>query len=78
MSIKQIQLGGKEAAGWVKNVESRDNDGLWYLVEWNDEAAENIKAKKFRYFSPEFVRKWTHPATNVTFNDVLFWRCTYK
>lgn len=60
-----------EAAGWVKKAEARA-DGLWVFVEWTKEAAAKIKAKAYRYFSPEFDDTWTHPKTKVKFQDVLF------
>lgn len=59
-----------EASGWVKQAEVRA-DGLWVLVEWTKEAAQKIKAKAYKYFSPEFVDKWTHPKTGKTYKNVL-------
>lgn len=58
-----------EAAGWVKNAEVR-SDGVWVFVEWVKDAAEAIKAKKWRYFSIEYVDSWTNPE-GMSFNDVL-------
>lgn len=60
-----------EAAGWVKKAEARP-DGLWIAVEWVGDALTKLKNKVYRYFSPEFVNKWTHPKTNQTYNDVMF------
>jgi phage I-like protein len=60
-----------EAAGWIKDAEARP-DGLWVAVEWTKAAAEKIKDKAYRYFSPEFVDAWTHPKTGVTHKNVLF------
>lgn len=60
-----------EAAGWVKQADARP-DGLWLLVEWTKSAAQKIKEKAYRYFSPEFVDEWTHPKDNKTYKDVLF------
>lgn len=59
-----------EAAGWVKAAEARSN-GLYLLVEWTAQAAQKIKEKAYKYFSPEFVDEWTHPQGG-TFKDVLF------
>ena len=64
------QHNGK-AAGWVKSAEARP-DGLWILVEWVKDAWEYIKSGAYRYFSPEFVDEWVHPATQSKFSDVLF------
>lgn len=60
-----------EAAGWVKQAEARDT-GLWLLVEWTKEAFGKIKARAYKYFSPELVDEWTHPASGEKFKDVLF------
>jgi phage I-like protein len=60
-----------EAAGWVRQAESRP-DGLWLAIEWTKAAAQKIKDKAYRYFSPEFVDEWKHPKTQQTFQDVLF------
>jgi phage I-like protein len=61
----------QEAAGWVKKAEARV-DGLWIFVEWTKAAAEKIRSKAYRYFSPEFVDEWQHPKLGQTFKDVLF------
>jgi phage I-like protein len=60
-----------EAAGWVKKAEARP-DGLWLAVEWTKDAAQKIKDKAYRYFSPEFVDEWKHPKNEQMFKDVLF------
>jgi|SRR5690349_14144842 len=59
-----------DAAGWVKNAEVRA-DGLYLFVEWTKTAAEKIKSKAYKYFSPEFVDEWEHPKTKAKFQDVL-------
>lgn len=61
-----------EAAGWVKAAEVRPGAGLWIMVEWTKKAYELIKAKAYRYFSPEFDDEWKHPVSGVVFKDVLF------
>lgn len=61
---------GGEAAGWIQAAEARDN-GLWLLVEWTKEAAERIRNREFRYFSPEFADEWADAKGNK-FKDVLF------
>lgn len=60
-----------EAAGWVKAAEKR-SDGLWLTVEWTKSAAQKIKDKAYKYFSPEFADEWKHPKTGVTYKNVLF------
>jgi Mu-like prophage I protein len=60
-----------EAAGWVKDATAGD-DGLWLQVEWTKQAAQKIRDRAYRYFSPEFLPTWTHPKTKVKHSDVLF------
>lgn len=60
-----------DAAGWVEKAEAR-TDGLWLLIDWTREAAEKIKSKAYRYFSPEFSDKWEHSASGKVFKNVLF------
>jgi phage I-like protein len=62
---------GGEAAGWVSSAEARQ-DGLWLFVEWTEEAANDIRSGKYRYFSPEYVENWEHPQSGKKFKDVLF------
>jgi len=59
-----------EAAGWVKQAEAR-NDGLWLFVEWTKTAAEKIKEKAYRYFSPTYHDEWVD-ANGVKHTDVVF------
>jgi phage I-like protein len=63
-------LSGK-AAGWVRDADVR-TDGLWLLVEWTAPARASLRNKEYRYFSPEYVDKWTHPSTGAAHQDVLF------
>lgn len=67
---KQDVAKGREAAGWVKKAEVR-NDGLWLFVEWTKTAFEKIKEKAYKYFSPEFASEWQDPK-GVVHKDVLF------
>jgi phage I-like protein len=60
-----------EAAGWIKTADARP-DGLWVLVDWTQKAADAIRSKAYKYFSPEFDDSWTHPKTKQEFKDVLF------
>lgn len=51
-----------KAAGWVKSARVQSgvgpDDGLQLLVEWTVEAAQQIKDKQYRYFSPTFKELW--------------------
>jgi phage I-like protein len=40
------------AAGWIKDFVWRGADGLWAVVEWTAKAAEYLKGREYRYFSP--------------------------
>jgi phage I-like protein len=59
------------AAGWIRSVTVRAN-GLFGVVEWTKRAAEHIRNKEYRYFSPEFTDEWEHPKTGQKFKNVLF------
>lgn len=58
------------AVGWITSVETRDN-GLWGMVEWNDEGKELLADKAFKFFSPEFYRDYEDPQTHQIFRNVL-------
>lgn len=69
-SINYMHEGDGEAAGWVKDAQSR-SDGLWVLVEWTADAVRKIKDKAFRYFSTEFYDEW-EDAQGTKHTDVFF------
>lgn len=54
--------GTAPAAGWIKELEVRDN-GLWGRVEWTERAAQAIKAGEYRYISPVYTHKKTGELT---------------
>jgi len=40
------------AAGWIKELEAKD-DGIWCIeIEWNQKAKEHLKNKEYKYLSP--------------------------
>jgi hypothetical protein len=51
---------GSKAAGWIRETKV-DTEGLWLHVEWTENAAKALKAKEYKYFSPEFQTEWTDP-----------------
>jgi len=52
----QTEAGSRApAAGWIKRLENRGNEGLWAVVEWTDSAREYLAKKEYRYFSPVFL-----------------------
>jgi len=40
------------AAGWIKRLVWKGTEGLWVAVEWTAKAAEYLKNREYRYFSP--------------------------
>ncbi len=50
---------GGKAAGWVRDA-TVENDGkdLFLNVDWTEPAEQEIAAKQWRYFSPEFADEW--------------------
>jgi len=47
--------GRAPAAGWIKRLENRGQDGLWAICEWTDKAREYLASREYRYFSPVFM-----------------------
>jgi phage I-like protein len=47
-------LSGSEApaAGWVRGLQDRGEDGIWASVEWTARAVEYLKNREYRYISP--------------------------
>lgn len=43
------------AAGWIKRLENRRDEGLWAVVEWTERARDYLANKEYRYFSPVFL-----------------------
>lgn len=62
--------GDGPAKGWVKDADARQ-DGVWLFVEWTKDTIQEIKEKKWRYFSAEFKDSWESPE-GKKFTDVLF------
>ena len=62
---------GSAAAGWLRQVDNRGDQGLWGLVEWTPAARQAIKNGEFRYFSPEFADEWKD-AQGTVHKDVIF------
>ena len=44
--------GQSPAAGWIKKLTWKGKEGLWVVVEWTSKAAEYLKNREYRYFSP--------------------------
>lgn len=70
LAIDYSHKSGDKAAGWVRQAEARP-DGLWLLVEWTKAAADAIRNKEYRYFSPEFVDEYQDAKSGDKFKNVL-------
>lgn len=42
------------AAGWIKEMETREGGAIWGQVEWTAKGRESIAGKEYRYLSPVF------------------------
>lgn len=63
---------GEKAAGWIQNLELRD-DGLWGKIDWTDTALEEIKKGEWKYMSVEYDDKWCeNKKDGECYEDVLF------
>jgi len=61
LSMSPSKPGDGIAAGWVQQLELRDNgDTLFAEIEWTPQAALNIATKQYRFFSPSFAKDYTH------------------
>lgn len=59
------------AAGWIKEMQARA-DGIWARVEWTDTARQQLAAKEYRYFSPEFtINKVTREVIKITGGSIV-------
>lgn len=45
------------AAGWIKNLSYKVNDGIYATVEWTEKAKEYLKNKEYRYLSPVILKR---------------------
>lgn len=63
---------GNEASGWIKSLTiEADGKELWSETEFTDDAFAAIKAKKWKYASPEISRSWKHPESGQNHSCVL-------
>lgn len=61
---------GFKAAGWLKDIEVRD-DGMYWFVAFTQEAAEEIAQGAWRYFSPEWYDVWRDPESGMAYTYVV-------
>jgi phage I-like protein len=43
------------AAGWITDLELRDDGSLWGRVEWTEKGRQAVESREYRYLSPVFV-----------------------
>jgi phage I-like protein len=43
------------AAGWIKALDNRGDEGLWAVVEWTERARQYLEKREYRYYSPVFL-----------------------
>jgi hypothetical protein len=60
------------AVGWINNLElSEDGSILFADVEWNADGVADIKSKRYRFISADFMSKYSSKTDSKVFNDVL-------
>jgi phage I-like protein len=61
LSMDPKKPGDGIAAGWMKNIELRqEGEELWGEIEWTRPAVTRIQNKEYRFISPSFVKDHTH------------------
>lgn len=62
-----------EAAGWIREIELRENDSqLWIKVEWTPKAEERILEKEIRYISADFDLDYVDSETGTEYGATLY------
>ncbi len=73
IAIDYFHDSGAEAAGWIKEVDLRENDTeLWVRVEWTEKAKEKILGKEIRYISAEFDLDYVDSETGQEHGATLY------
>jgi phage I-like protein len=73
MSFDYFHDSDKEASGWVKGLELKENgQELWASVDWTPKATQKLSERELRYFSPDFAFKWADPEKGGVYKNVLF------
>ena len=47
------------AAGWIKQLINKGDNGIWAAIEWTDKARQYIANREYRYVSPVFFKRKT-------------------
>jgi phage I-like protein len=62
-----------EAAGWIREIELRENDKqLWIKVDWTPKAEERILEKEIRYISADFDLDYADSETGIEYGATLY------
>lgn len=73
LAIDYFHNSSQEAAGWIKEVELRNDDTeLWIKPEWTPTAAKKLSDKEVRYISADFSFNYTDKEENKTYGATLF------
>lgn len=67
VTIAHPDLDGAEAHGWITGVDVsafEDGKALYATIEWSDDTAEAIEARKYGFLSPVFAMQYTDEAGN--------------
>lgn len=65
----QSKLSG--ACGWITGARLNPDGSADARADWTDRGRKLIEADRFRYVSPEWLDKWTEPASETKHTDVL-------
>lgn len=61
----------KPAIGWFDQLINKGREGLFAIIEWNNEGKRLLKEKAYKYFSPEFYTLYEDPETRKKYKNVL-------
>lgn len=59
-----------EAAGWVQRI-FQEGEKLYADIEWTEDAAEAIRAKKWKYISPEFDLNYKDAESGKVYGETV-------
>jgi phage I-like protein len=72
LAIDIAHMNYMDAAGWIKDVELKENDSeLWAKIAWTELGIEKVQKKLFRYLSSEFDTRYKDNESGIEFGYVL-------
>lgn len=63
--------GSSAATGWIVQLQSRGEAGLWGLVEWLEPGLTLVRQRRYRFFSPTVAFNYLEPRTGKRVGPVL-------